>query len=89
MACIGFFGLRLRSNLCVAISSNLSFVLAVFLAYSWHAWNSIGQVKAASLASVAVPTGGTFCLFAVLAAASFISFAVSHFLYFRALRSKT
>src|SRR5215213_3960636 len=35
---IGAAGLWCRHNLCLAISSNLSFSFAAFLAYNWHAW---------------------------------------------------
>jgi hypothetical protein len=87
MALVGMAGVIFRNNLCVAISSNLSFVFAAFLAYSWNVWNTQGQVTA-SLVSVHVPTGSTFYLFIVLAVASFGSFAISHIAYFSAIRAR-
>jgi hypothetical protein len=88
MALIGLAGLTLKRNLCLAISSNLSFTYAAFLAYSWYAWNNVGRVTSVSLASVYAPTGDALYLFVVLAVASLVSFVASHFLYLRALRSE-
>ena len=45
MALIGLLGLSLKNNLYVAISSNLSFCFAAFLAYNWHAWTSATHVQ--------------------------------------------
>jgi hypothetical protein len=81
-------GLARRSALPAAIASNLSFVYAGFLLYSWHHWNSLGQVRAASLAPVQVPAGSTLYLFVSLLLASFVSFAASHYFYLRLLRSR-
>src|SRR5688572_32585680 len=44
MVAIGLVGLWLRQNLCLAISSNLSFCFAAFLAYNWYAWTSAVHV---------------------------------------------
>ena len=84
---IGAAGLWFKQNLCLAISSNLSFCFAAFLAYNWHA-SASAIVKTASLISVQVPSGGAFWMITVLAATSFLSFAASHLLYFGALRSE-
>jgi hypothetical protein len=86
MALIGLLGLAFKRNICLAISSNLSFVFAAFAAYSWYEWNSLGKVKAASLVWVGAPTGGSLYLFLILLTASFFSFAASHLLYFRELK---
>jgi hypothetical protein len=88
MALLGLAGLALKRNLCLAVSSNLGFIYAAFLAYSWFAWNNGGRVTSASLASVYVPTGDALYLFVVLAITALVSFAASHCLYFRALRSE-
>ena len=88
LACLACTGLALKRNLLTAISSNLSFVYAAFVVYSWHHWNSFGSVKSASLALVHVPTGNDLYLFIVLLLTSFASFVASHFLYFRAVRNE-
>jgi hypothetical protein len=87
LALLAIAGLVWRRNLMVAISSNLSLIYAGFLLCSWHYWNSAGQAKTASLAAVQMPTGSDFYLFAVLLLASFMSFAASHYVYLRLLRS--
>ena len=85
---LGALGLWFKQNLCLAVSSNLSFCFAAFLAYNWHSWTSAVRVQSASLAFVHVPTDGTLWVAAVLAITSSLSFAASHCLYFGALRSK-
>ena len=85
---IGIVGLSLKNKLCLAISSNLSFCFAAFVAFNWHAWTTATHVKAASLAFVQVSSGSTLLLIAALALTSLLSFGASHFLYFGALRSK-
>jgi hypothetical protein len=87
IALLGMLGLALRNNLCMAISSNLSFVFAAFLGYSWNVWNGHGQLTA-SLTSVHVPTGSALYLCLVLALASFGSFALSHIVFFSAIRAR-
>src|SRR5438132_11652254 len=71
LAVLAVIGVVRRSALPVAIASNLSFVYAGFLLYSWHHWNSLGQVRAASLAPVQVPAGSTLYLFVSLLLAAF------------------
>ena len=88
LALLAITGLALRRNLLTAISSNLSFVYAGVLLYSYHYWNGAGQARAASLADVQMPTGNDLYLFAVLLLTSSISFATSHYLYLRLLRSR-
>ena len=88
LAVLALIGFIRRRALPVAIASNLSFVYAGFLLYSWHYWNNLGQVRAASLAPVQVPTGSTLYLFVSLLLASFVSFAASHYSYLRLLRSR-
>jgi hypothetical protein len=86
---VGLVGLWLRQNLCLALSSNLSFCFAAFLGYNWQSWSGAARVQSASLGFVHVPNDGTLWLFVVLAVTSSLSFVASHFLYFRALRSRT
>jgi hypothetical protein len=86
---LGTVGMWLKQNLCLAVSSNLSFCFAAFLAFNWHTWTSAVHVQSASLANVHVPNGETLWIFAVLAVTSTVSFVASHWLYVGALRSKT
>src|SRR3954470_6786078 len=83
---VGLAGAWFRQTLLLAISSNLSFCFAAFLAYNCYSWTSEIQVQAASLTSVYAPTGNTFWVFGILIATSVLSFGTSHFIYFKALR---
>lgn len=87
-ALIAFAGLALRQNLMVAVGSNLSLVAAGAVLYASHHWQSAGQVQAASLAHVHVPTGTGVYLLAVLLFACLLSFAASHFFYLQAVRAQ-
>src|SRR6266478_9579672 len=89
LAFLSLAGIALRRNLLIAISSNLSFVCAALLLFSWHHWNSFGQVRAASLAAVRMPTGNDLCLFVLLLFGCFVSFVTSHFFYVHHLRFRT
>ena len=88
LALVALMGTILRRNLLMGIASNLSFVYASFLLFSWYAWSSYGTVSSASLSAVHVPTGGSLYLFLVLLAASVASFSASHLFYIRALRKR-
>jgi len=88
LAALAVAGLMLRKNLLLAISSNLSLVCAGFLVYSSFYWKSLGQVQAASTIAVHVPTGSDAYFVALLAAGSLVSFAASHYVYFRLLRQR-
>ena len=79
-------GIALQRNLLIAISSNLTLICVGLLLFSWHHWNGLGQVRAASLATVHVPTGNDLCLFALLLLGCVVSFVTSHFFYVRHLR---
>ena len=89
LAALAVAGTTLRSNLVVAISSNMSFVFAGFLLINWHHWNHAGQALSASLALVQLPTGNDFWFFTLLLLACSASFATSHLIYIRLLRSQT
>ncbi len=88
IALVGFAGVAFKRNLCLAISSNLALVFSTFVVYSWLAWGRVGEVKSASLAWPALPSGGTSTMLAILALTSVASFATSHLLYFLALRTR-
>jgi hypothetical protein len=78
---LGCIGLITRHRLLVAISSNLSFVYAGFLSYSW----TLVQPTAlqTSLTAIAIPMTPDFYLAAVLVGSSLLSFCISHFIYIR------
>jgi len=78
LAIIGYLAKR---QLLLAISSNLSFVYAAFLIYSWR--GAIPPSKAASLGMLVLPSGPDRYLFLFLLCASLISFLMSHAVYLR------
>ena len=80
---IGYGGIIFRRPLLLAISSNLSFVYASFV-YAGYLYGQSG--RQASLSLVTVWSDPAFPLSFVLIAASFLSFAVSHLYYIRAVR---
>jgi hypothetical protein len=81
LALLVLAGIVFRRNLPTALSSNLSFVCAGLLLCSWYIWNSRGQVRAASLAAVHMPTGNDLCFFVLSLFGCFVSFLTSHFFY--------
>jgi hypothetical protein len=87
MALIGMAGLMLRNNLCIAISSNIAFVYATYLAHSWSTWHTSAHMTASHM-SVHVPAGNALYLCLMLGIASFASFVISHIAYLGAIRSK-
>lgn len=88
LAALALAGLVWRRKLLVAVSSNLSFICAGLVLYSWNYWHTVSKVRSASLSFVHVPTGSDLYLFAALIGACLVSFVASHFLYFQALRSE-
>jgi hypothetical protein len=78
-------GLASDRQLPLAISSNLSFVYASFVAFA--GWQALRGPQAASLALVSVPSGPDLYLLIVLLGASLVSFVVSHLVYVRAARA--
>jgi NADH:ubiquinone oxidoreductase subunit K len=88
LAALAVAGLLLRKNFLLAASSNLSLVCAAILVYSSLYWKSMGQVRAASMAAVHVPTGSDAYFVVLLAVGCLVSFAASHYVYFRLLRQR-
>jgi hypothetical protein len=84
LAVLGLAGFMLRQRLIVAVSSNMSFLFACFLVFSWYKSEHSGAV--ASLSSIPLPSGDDSYLFTLLLTASLISFCVSHALYIREVR---
>ena len=83
---LAIVGLTAKGRLMLAISSNLSFVYASFLVYSW--FNIASAPRAASLPIVALPAGPDFYMFVILLGSGLISFFVSHVVYFGAMRAR-
>ena len=82
LACLG---MTMRRQLMLAISSNLSFVYAAFLLFSWT--SSQKTTMQASLNWSAVPMGSDLYLVAILLGSSLFSCCISHFVYMRFTRS--
>jgi len=81
---IGYGGIIFHRPLLLAISSNLSFVYASFVLYAGYLYGQSG--RQASLSLMTVWSAPAFPISFVLIAASFLSFAVSHLYYIRAVR---
>jgi len=79
-------GVLLQRRFIAALATNVSFLGAAFLAYSWAHWSYFGQLTQASLVPIALPTGYDLWLFAMLGIAALISITASHHLYIRAIR---
>ena len=87
LICLALVGLAAKNRLMLAISSNLSFVYASFLVYSW--FNIANAPRAASLATVAAPSAGPdFYMFLILLGSALISFLISHVVYIGAMRAR-
>ena len=84
LACYG--ALR-RRTLALAVASNLSFIYAGFLLFSWTV-SEQGTLQA-SLSLVLVPSGPGLYPLLVLLGCSMLSFVVSHLMYMRAIRAQT
>ncbi len=87
LAALAGAGVLLRQRLMIAISSNLSFVYACFLVYSWYRGGRSGAV--AALGAIPIPSGPNSYLFVLLLSASLLSLCVSHLNYIRDVRHRT
>jgi|SRR5882757_2149017 len=83
LACYGF---RRKQTLSLALASNLSFVYAGFLLYSWGASQRV--TMQVSLSPILVPSGPGLYTLLVILACSLLSFVVSHLNYVRTIRAK-
>ncbi len=86
LICLALVGLAAKGRLMLAISSNLSFVYASFLVYSW--FDIADAPRAASLDAIAISTGPDFYMYLILLGSGLISFFVSHVVYFGAMRAR-
>jgi hypothetical protein len=81
---IAYGGIALKRPLLLAIASNLSFVYASFVLYAGYVYEQ--SWREASLSLMTVSSSPDFVICFVLIVASFLSFAVSHLYYIRAVR---
>ena len=76
------FGLAAKSRLPFTVATHLSAAYALFLVISWHV--GVPTVAQASLGTIAVPSGGLYVMATILGTC-FLSFAITHLLYFCAV----
>ena len=79
------YGLAAKSRLPFTAATHLSAAYAGFLVLSWHALPTATQ---ASLGTIAVPSGAGLYVMATILGTCLLSFAVTHLLYFRAVRAE-
>ena len=83
LACLG---LTTKSRLPFTVATHLSVAYAGFLVLSWQAAAPIAA--RASLGPIAVPSGAGLYVMATILATCLLSFAVTHLLYFLAVREE-
>ncbi|MDP2354553.1 MAG: hypothetical protein Q8M31_00615 [Beijerinckiaceae bacterium] len=79
VACLA---LAAKSRPAFTVATHLSAAYALFLVVSWHV--GVPTVAQASFGAVAIPAGGHYVMATILGAC-FLSFAVTHLLYFLAV----
>jgi hypothetical protein len=89
-------GIIVRRPLMISVATNLSFIYALFLAYSWHVVEQTSLVAssladphfyaAISLSALALTSGPHMFVLMAMLFSSLLSSAVSHLLYIRAVR---
>jgi hypothetical protein len=79
LACVG---LAAKSRLPFTVATHLSAAYALFLIVCWHV--GVPTVMQASLATIAVPSGGQYVMATILGTC-LLSFAITHLLYFCAV----
>jgi hypothetical protein len=84
LACLG---LAAKVRLPFTVATHLSAVYAGFLVLSWQV--GVPIVRQASLVPIAVPSGPGLYVTATVLGTCLLSFAVTHLLYFRAIRKET
>jgi hypothetical protein len=83
LACLG---LATKSRLPFTVATHLSPLYAGFLVLSWQA--GVPTTKQASLVPIAVPSGPGLYVMATILGTCLLSFAVTHLLYFCAVREE-
>jgi hypothetical protein len=76
------FGLAAKARLPFTVATHLSVVYALFLVVTWHV--GMPTIAQASLGTIALPSGGQYVMATILGAC-FLSFAITHLLYFCAV----
>jgi hypothetical protein len=80
------FGLAAKSRLPFTVATHLSTAYAGFLVLSWQV--GAPTVRQASLGPIAVPSGVGLYVMATILGSCLLSFAITHLLYFRAVREE-
>src|SRR5882757_6372739 len=80
------FGLSTKSRLPFTVATHSSVAYAGFLVLSWQA--GVPTLKQTSLGTVAVPSGVGLYVMATILGTCLLSFAITHLLYFRAVREE-
>jgi hypothetical protein len=80
------FALLANSRRAFTVATHLSAAYAVFVVVAWQA--GVPTLKQASLVPVAVPSGVSLYVMATIAGTCLLSFAITHLLYFRAVRAE-
>src|SRR5437868_6961250 len=80
------FGLAAKSRLSFTVATHLSAAYAGFLVLSWQV--GVPTVTQASLGPIAVPSGVGLYVMATILGTCLLSFAITHLLYFRAVREE-
>src|SRR5262245_2629126 len=83
---IACYGVLRKRTLALAFASNLSFIYAGFLVFSWIV--SVRGTMQASLSLVFIPSGPGLYTLLVLLGCSLLSSVVSHLIYVRAIRAQ-
>lgn len=80
------FGLAARSRLPFTVATHLNVAYAGFVVLSWQA--GVPTLKQASLGTIAVPSGAGPYVMATILGTCLLSFAITHLLYFSAVREE-
>ena len=83
LACLG---LAAKSRPLFTVATHFSAAYAVFLVVSWQV--GAPTVRQASLGTIAVPSGAGQYVMATILGTCFLSFAITHLLYIRAVREE-
>jgi hypothetical protein len=84
LACLGLVA---KTRLPFTVATHLSAAYAAFLVLSWQV--GVPPVEQASFVPIAVPSGPGLYVMATILGTCLPSFAVTHLLYFRAVRKET
>ncbi len=85
-SCLPALGSQPKSRLPLTVATHLSVVYAGFLVLAWQA--GVPEVTQASLGPIAVPSGVGLYVMATILGTCLLSFAITHLLYFRAVREE-